>query len=298
MHVHELIIYPIKSCAGIKVKEALMTKYGLAVPSNPRIFDRRWMIVKNGRHQTIRVLPRMTLIQPVIVENGLSLQAPNMPDLHISVNPLPKEVLECTCWDAPILGLRYGDNVSQWLRTFFETEDELDLVVFDDEKFEGRATKDADVPNIARDGDVVAYHDMSPLHICSLQSLSDLNTRLEKKIEIYNFRPNVVATGLSKPFDEDYWREIEIGDVKLNWIAPCTRCLLPTVDPKTGIKDPNSEPYKTLRSYRLKKDPYGASSLFGIDLVSTDESRNITGTMHVNDPIRVLKDDPDFWEKK
>ncbi|CAF4201648.1 unnamed protein product, partial [Adineta steineri] len=37
MHVHELIIYPIKSCAGIKVKEALMTKYGLAVPSNPRI---------------------------------------------------------------------------------------------------------------------------------------------------------------------------------------------------------------------------------------------------------------------
>jgi uncharacterized protein YcbX len=40
MHVQELIIYPVKSCAGIKVQEALATKYGLALPSNPRIFDR------------------------------------------------------------------------------------------------------------------------------------------------------------------------------------------------------------------------------------------------------------------
>ncbi len=53
------------------------------------------MIVKNGRFQTQRVLPRMALIQPVIVKDGFCLQAPNMPDLHISVNPLPKEVMHC-----------------------------------------------------------------------------------------------------------------------------------------------------------------------------------------------------------
>ena len=40
MHVHDLIIYPVKSCAGVKVQEALVTKYGLALPSDPRIFDR------------------------------------------------------------------------------------------------------------------------------------------------------------------------------------------------------------------------------------------------------------------
>jgi uncharacterized protein YcbX len=40
MYVQELLIYPIKSCAGVKVQEALVTKYGLALPSNPRIFDR------------------------------------------------------------------------------------------------------------------------------------------------------------------------------------------------------------------------------------------------------------------
>lgn len=53
------------------------------------------MIVKNGRHQSQRVLPRMALIQPSFVKDGLRLQAPNMPDLHISVNPLPKEQMQC-----------------------------------------------------------------------------------------------------------------------------------------------------------------------------------------------------------
>lgn len=53
------------------------------------------MVVKNGRHLSQRVLPRMALIQPSFVKNGLSLQAPNMPDLFISVDPLPKETMHC-----------------------------------------------------------------------------------------------------------------------------------------------------------------------------------------------------------
>jgi hypothetical protein len=40
MNVQELRIYPIKSCAGVQVQEALITRYGLALPSDPRIYDR------------------------------------------------------------------------------------------------------------------------------------------------------------------------------------------------------------------------------------------------------------------
>ncbi|CAF0884519.1 unnamed protein product [Rotaria sordida] len=298
MHVQELIIYPVKSCAGVKVQEALVTKYGLALPSNPQIFDRRWMIVKNGRHQTQRVLPRMALIRPSVVKDGLCLQAPNMPDLHIPVNPLPKELMQCSCWDVPIFGLRYGDHVSQWLRTFLETEDELDLVVFDDQKFEGRLCKNADVPNNARDGDVAAYHDMSPVHLCSLESVADLNTRLKKKIQIYNFRPNIIVANVNKPYAEDCWREIEVGEVKLTWITACTRCLLPTVDPETGVKDPNQEPWKTLRSYRLKPEMYGVYALFGIRMAPTDDKNNVLGIIRVGDRIQVTKDEPNFWKKE
>jgi uncharacterized protein YcbX len=49
MHVQELLIYPIKSCARITVQEALVTKYGLALPSNPRIFDRYKFLIEIHR---------------------------------------------------------------------------------------------------------------------------------------------------------------------------------------------------------------------------------------------------------
>jgi uncharacterized protein YcbX len=111
-------------------------------------------------------------------------------------------IFNYSCWDHPIFGLRYGDNVSRWLRTFLETENELELVIFDDEKFEGRKSKDSEDINIARDGDVIAYHDMSPVHLCSIESVSDLNTRLEKEIKVYNFRPNIIVTNLDKPYAE------------------------------------------------------------------------------------------------
>ncbi|CAF1313989.1 unnamed protein product, partial [Didymodactylos carnosus] len=73
--VKELFIFPIKSCGGVKVQEALTTKFGLALPSNPQLSDRRWMVIKNGRHQTQRVIPRMALIQPSFVTDGILLHA-------------------------------------------------------------------------------------------------------------------------------------------------------------------------------------------------------------------------------
>lgn len=41
----------------------------------------------------------------------------------------------------------------------------------------------------------VAYPDASPLLVLSEASLADLNTRLEKKVKMDNFRPNIVVTG-------------------------------------------------------------------------------------------------------
>lgn len=107
------------------------------------------------------------------------------------------------CWDDPILGLRYDDNVSHWFQTFFESTDEIDLVIFDEKQFQARPSKDKpDFPNVAQDHDVAVYHDICPIHLCSLESVADLNTRLEKKIKIYNFRPNIIVTNMDKPYSE------------------------------------------------------------------------------------------------
>jgi uncharacterized protein YcbX len=40
IEIRELLIYPIKSCAGIQINEAQTTRYGLSLSSNPLLSDR------------------------------------------------------------------------------------------------------------------------------------------------------------------------------------------------------------------------------------------------------------------
>lgn len=46
-------------------------------------------------------------------------------------------------------------------------------------------------------------------------------------------------------------RSPRIGQAVLRWNKPCNRCTDITIDPETGIKDPNAEPLRTLRQFRL-----------------------------------------------
>jgi uncharacterized protein YcbX len=80
---------------------------------------------------------------------------------------------------------------------------DLDLVYFDEE-FEPQYVKniEPEQPNEALDSDVSLYHDMSPFHLASLESIDDLNQRLSKPIEIYNFRPNIIVKGVPMAYGE------------------------------------------------------------------------------------------------
>ncbi|CAF1207146.1 unnamed protein product [Didymodactylos carnosus] len=264
--VAELLIYPVKSCAAIKVNEAKTTKYGLSLTTNSLLSDRRWMVVKNRKQQTLRQISKMALIQPSFTGEGLILNAPGMPRLQLSLKSLPDEIIEVECWETPILGRKYPENVSQWLSEFLETPN-LDLVYFDDQ-FEPRLSKDVEKePNECRPTDVVSYHDMSPVHLLTYESVDDLNKRLENPVK-------------------DYWRQIQIGSAKLIWIRQCLRCLLPTVNPENGIRDPSTEPWKT---YRLKKELYGVQCQFGTYLGVEED-----GILHVGDEIKILREDKNF----
>ncbi len=101
-----------------------------------------------------------------------------------------------------IKGRRYGENVSNWFSTFLETP-ELDLVYFDEE-FQPQYVKNREpqFPNEALDSDVTGYNDVSPFHLASLESINDLNKRLTNPIKIYNFRPNIIVSGVDKPYGE------------------------------------------------------------------------------------------------
>jgi hypothetical protein len=104
--------------------------------------------------------------------------------------------------DIDVKGRRYDQTVSVWLSTFLATPD-LDLVYFD-EQFEPQHTKkiEPEFPNEALDTDAAAYHDMSPFHLGSLESINDLNQRLENPVKIHNFRPNIIVSGVGTPYGE------------------------------------------------------------------------------------------------
>ncbi|CAF1487266.1 unnamed protein product [Rotaria sordida] len=288
IEVQELLIYPIRSCGAIKVNEAETTRYGLSLPSKLLLSDRRWMIVEEARARDQLHVSRMALIQPTFTSSGLQVDAPGMPSLSIPYSPLSKDIIDIEGLN--VKGRRYGGEVAEWFSKFLERPG-LDLIYFD-EQFEPQRTKniEREFPNEALDSDVIAYQGMSPFHLCSLESTDDLNKRLTNPIKIYNFRPNIIVSGVDKPYGEDYWREIQIGDqVKLRWFRSCLRCLLPNVRQEIGVRDEKQEPWKTLQTYRRKPELYGIKAQFGTYLATSEN-----GIIRVGDRIRVLREDKNF----
>ena len=76
--IARLFVYPVKSCAGVELREALLTETGLD-------FDRAWMVVdEDGEFVSQRELPRMALIRPQLKHSEMVLRAPGMLALHLA----------------------------------------------------------------------------------------------------------------------------------------------------------------------------------------------------------------------
>ena len=78
--IEELWVYPVKSCAGVRLPEAELTDTGL-------LYDRAWMVVDaQGHFVSQRELPRMALIQPSFRMGQLVIKAPGMLALHLALD--------------------------------------------------------------------------------------------------------------------------------------------------------------------------------------------------------------------
>ncbi|XP_058840061.1 mitochondrial amidoxime reducing component 2-like [Topomyia yanbarensis] len=94
-----------------------------------------------------------------------------------------------------------------------------------------------------------ALHDSTSFMLLSEASVADVNSRLEKPVTALQYRPNFVVKGPAA-YEEDNWKWIKIGETIYRNLKPCTRCIFINVDPETGIPSTNSEPLKTLKTYR------------------------------------------------
>jgi uncharacterized protein YcbX len=96
----------------------------------------------------------------------------------------------------------------------------------------------------------LGFPDGYPLLICNRASLEDLNARLPQRLPIERFRPNIVLSGLPA-WAEDHIDTLAMGALTLRLVKPCTRCSIPSLDPRTGA--PSTNPLPELRKFRFDR---------------------------------------------
>ncbi|EQB78575.1 hypothetical protein CB1_001073062 [Camelus ferus] len=203
---------------------------------------RFWLVIKEDQHMvTARQEPRLVLVSITYEDDHFILRAPGMDQLVLpSKLPSSNTLRDCRVFGLDIKGRDCGDEAAQWFTNFLKTE-AFRLVQFES-NMKGRSSKKI-FPFVQNYQ--VAYPDCSPIMVLSEASLADLNTRLEKKVKMSQFRPNIVVTGCDA-FEEDTWDELLIGNVEMKKVLSCPRCIMTTVDPDTGVMD-RKEPLETLK---------------------------------------------------
>ncbi|WP_163513097.1 MOSC domain-containing protein [Fodinicola acaciae] len=234
--VESLHVYPIKSCAGTRVDEFVLTPHG---PEH----DRDFLVVNpDGRFLTQREHPRMALVTPsldAVADGKLRLRAPGMDDFAMAVGDGP--LRDVAVWKWSGTGVDQGDEVAGWLSDFLGAA--VRLVRFP--------------PGVRRDtsvgGGEVRYADGYPILVTSTASLDALNASLDEPLPMNRFRPNLVVSGWPAPWTEDLTTGLAIGSgVTIEIVKPCARCVITTIDQRTAEK--GREPLRTLGRTRRIKD--------------------------------------------
>ncbi len=264
--VAELLIYPVKSLAGDTHATAPVEPTGLAG-------DRRWMVIDPaGRFITQREHPGMALLHPRLAGNALVLSAPGMAELVV---PLAHggTARPVTVWRDTVPAHDAGDTAAAWLTAAIGPR--CRLVHLADQA--ARPLR----PDFARDTrEVVSFADGFPLLLASLTSLADLNGRLARPVPMSRFRPNLVVTD-APAWAEDSWRRVRIGTAIFRVAKPCDRCVMTTIDQRTGLQPDGHEPLRTLATFR--RDHKGGI-MFGQNLVPEQ-----CGVIAVGDVVQVIE---------
>ncbi|MFF0223085.1 MOSC domain-containing protein [Streptomyces sp. NPDC004629] len=268
--LHSIHVHPVKAFRGVSPREAAVEPWGLAG-------DRRWALIDDGgKVVTQREEPRLALAaaEPV-AGGGVRLSAAGRAPLTVPV-PAPGGTVPVTVFGTKVEAVPADAAAHAWCAGFLGAD--VRLVHLDDP-----ATRRPVDPDHALPGETVSFADGYPLLVTTLASLDALNSLVaqgdhaqEGPLLMNRFRPSVVVAG-TRPWAEDDWSGIAIGEVVFRVAKPCGRCVVTTTDQGTATR--GVEPLRTLARHRR----IGRSLVFGQNLVPRS-----TGTIRVGDPVRIL----------
>jgi uncharacterized protein YcbX len=260
IRITALNIYPVKGCRGIAVESARVAATGFE-------HDREWLITRpDGRFMTQREEPRLALIETALTETDLldrqlpgdatlRLRVPGGAELEVLPAAAGREV-EVTVWKDRCAAFDAGDEPAEFLTGYLGSP--VRLV-----RFDARRKRPSNLDWTPGVEALNQFSDGFPWLLASEASLEDLNGRLQRKLPMNRFRPNIVVSGLP-PFGEDRLHDLTAGPVRLRRAKPCTRCIVTTTDQATGTRD-GTEPLQTLRQFRFDRELKGV--VFGQNMI-------------------------------
>lgn len=270
LQLTQINIYPVKSLDGFSPKKAIVEQRGLQ-------YDRRWMVVdENGVFMTQRNFRKMPLLKASIDNENLVVCVKNNINQNVAIPlSLESESIEVEVWQDKVMAKKTSPEADAFLSDFLEKKCHL-------VKMPETSIRRVD-EDFNRGEDAVSFADGFPFLIIGEASINDFNSRLNKPLNPDNeplvgmrrFRPNFVFSG-GKAYEEETWRDFSIGDVNFFGAKPCGRCIMITLDPDTGIREP--EPLEVLASYRSS----GKKIKFGQNVLWKHETWNWSFSPEVN----------------
>ncbi len=263
-------VYPVKAMRGVSVAERKVDPCGLEG-------DRRWMVVDpSGRFHTQRDLPVLATVVAEPTGSGVRLSSA---DRSVLV-PFPDASapgIDVLVWRSTVAARVASREAAAFLEAVCQRP--CRLVYMGDPR--ARATN----PDHSRPDDRVSFADGYPISLASTASFADLLTRLPGPIELERFRANLVVEGFPA-YDEDRWRRLRIGASSFRVAKPIDRCVVITLDPRTGEAGRGAlagQPLRALARYRRTEQ----SVFFAAHLIPDDPAR--ARPIAVGDEVVILE---------
>lgn len=244
--VSDLVIYPLKSARGVHLDSMQLSELG---PNH----DRRWMVVDSEANcVTQRKTPKMCLIETAISDGSLELSLEGG-DQRYTVPAGGHEIRQSSVWGTDVQGEDCGDEAADWISAFLNKPCRIIHMP-------STYTRLVD-PNYATQQERVGFADGFPLLITTRSSLADFNRKLGSEIGMERFRPNIVIDG-NQAWAEDNWKTLTINGINLSMAKPCSRCIMPSIDPQTAQKQMQIN--QALQAYRRREREtyFGQNALY------------------------------------
>lgn len=266
--IEALNVYPLKSARGIPKARVCLGTTGFE-------WDRHWMVTReDGMFLTQRTHPLLTRIVTDLTSEGLILTSEGLQPLLLPLAPRgagrPVRIWKDSCE-----GLDQGNEAASWVSSVLG---EPTRIV----RMPATPGRGADPEFAGPALSPIAFPDAYPILVCTRASLEDLNRRLPEALPMERFRPSLVLAGLP-PYAEDRIASLEIGPVTLTLVKPCTRCIIPSTDQRTGVR--GFDPVSVLRTFRFDRELLGVT--FGENAVIT---RGVGETLECGAECRVIYD--------